>query len=154
MKTLLSIAAAFALTVTAAASQAQVPDLQETPLFAADVGSGKLPPVAKRLPDQPIIVSFTAPNEAGRMGGDMRTLISRARETRLLNVIGYTRLVVYNEKYQIVPDLVEKFEVVEDRIFTFHLRKGHRWSDGQPFTAADFRYYWEDVANKDRKSVV
>jgi len=147
MKTLLSIAAAFALTVTAAASQAQVPDLQETPLFAADVGSGKLPPVAKRLPDQPIIVSFTAPNEAGRMGGDMRTLISRARETRLLNVIGYTRLVVYNEKYQIVPDLVEKFEVVEDRIFTFHLRKGHRWSDGQPFTAADFRYYWEDVAN-------
>lgn len=147
MKKLLCLAAAFTLTVTAATTRAQVPDMQETPLFTAEVSAGKLPPVAKRIPDQPMVVNFTAPNEAGRMGGDMRTLISRARETRLLNVIGYTRLVIYNEKYQIVPDLVEKFEVVEDRIFTFHLRKGHRWSDGQPFTTADFRYYWEDVAN-------
>ena len=32
-------------------------------------------------------------------------------------------------------------------MFTLHLRPGHRWSDGQPFTAEDFRYYWEDVAN-------
>ena len=32
-------------------------------------------------------------------------------------------------------------------IFTLHLRPGHKWSDGQPFTAEDFRYYWEDVAN-------
>lgn len=147
MKTLLCLAAALTLTVTTATTRAQVPDMQETPLFAAEVSAGKMPSVAKRLPDQPMVISFTAPNEAGRMGGDMRTLISRARETRLLNVIGYTRLVVYNEKYQIVPDLVEKFEVVEDRIFTFHLRKGHRWSDGHPFTTADFRYYWDDVAN-------
>src|SRR5208282_2525753 len=29
----------------------------------------------------------------------------------------------------------------------FHLRKGMRWSDGEPFTSEDFRYYWEDVAN-------
>ncbi|HZB62653.1 MAG TPA: ABC transporter substrate-binding protein, partial [Microvirga sp.] len=35
-------------------------------------------------------------------------------------------------------------------VFTFTLRAGHRWSDGSPFTAEDFRYYWEDVAqNKD-----
>jgi peptide/nickel transport system substrate-binding protein len=27
------------------------------------------------------------------------------------------------------------------------LRKGHRWSDGQPFTTDDFRYFWDDVAN-------
>ena len=32
-------------------------------------------------------------------------------------------------------------------IFTFHLRQGHSWSDGQPFTTEDFRYCWEDVAN-------
>ena len=23
--------------------------------------------------------------------------------------------------------------------------RGHRWSDGSPFTAEDFRYWWEDV---------
>ena len=31
--------------------------------------------------------------------------------------------------------------------FTFHLRAGHRWSDGAPFTTEDFRYWWEDIAN-------
>lgn len=147
MKTLLSFAFLFALALPAASSHAQVPDLQETPSLAADVSSGKLPAIARRLPEKPLIVSFAAPTEEGRQGGDLRTMISRARETRLLNVIGYTRLVVYNERYQIVPDLVESLDVKEDRIFTFHLRKGHRWSDGKPFTAEDFRYYWEDVAN-------
>ena len=29
------------------------------------------------------------------------------------------------------------------------LRKGMKWSDGHPFTAEDFRYWWEDVANND-----
>ena len=44
------------------------------------------------------------------------------------------------------PTLPKSFEVEEGRRFTFHLREGHRWSDGAPFTAEDFRYYWEDVA--------
>ncbi|MEC7656417.1 MAG: ABC transporter substrate-binding protein, partial [Pseudomonadota bacterium] len=35
----------------------------------------------------------------------------------------------------------------EQREFTFYLRKGHKWSDGHPFTAEDFRYYWEEMAN-------
>jgi peptide/nickel transport system substrate-binding protein len=28
-----------------------------------------------------------------------------------------------------------------------HLREGHKWSDGAPFTSEDFRYWWDDVAN-------
>lgn len=128
-------------------AQAQVPDLQETPMLTAEVSAGKLPPIAQRLPEKPLIVSFKEPQQAGRHGGDLRSLISRARETRLLNVIAYTRLIVYNEKYEFVPDILEKFEVEGDRIFTFYLRKGHRWSDGAPFTSEDFRYYWEDVAS-------
>ncbi len=46
-----------------------------------------------------------------------------------------------------MPDILEKFESEEGRIFTLHLRKGHKWSDGHPFTSEDFRYYFEDVAN-------
>jgi peptide/nickel transport system substrate-binding protein len=29
------------------------------------------------------------------------------------------------------------------------LRKGHKWSDGTPFTTEDFRYWWENVANNE-----
>jgi peptide/nickel transport system substrate-binding protein len=38
-------------------------------------------------------------------------------------------------------------EEKEGRRFTLRLRKGHKWSDGTPFTTRDFRYYWEDIAN-------
>ena len=37
----------------------------------------------------------------------------------------------------------------EGRIFTFKLRDGHKWSDGEPFTSEAFRYFWEDVANNE-----
>src|SRR5262249_16577469 len=53
---------------------------------------------------------------------------------------------IYDENYRLVPDILASFEVEEGRIFTFHLRKDHRWSDGSPFTTEDFRYYWEDIA--------
>jgi peptide/nickel transport system substrate-binding protein len=64
-----------------------------------------------------------------------------------MTVYGYTRLVGYDKTFRILPDLLESLEVEEGRIFTFKLRRGHKWSDGHPFTSEDFRYYWEDVAN-------
>jgi peptide/nickel transport system substrate-binding protein len=74
-------------------------------------------------------------------------LIGRSRDVRMLVVYGYARLVGYDRSLRIVPDLLESIEVKDERVFTMRLRKGHRWSDGQPFTTEDFRYYWEDVAN-------
>nr|WP_245396460.1 ABC transporter substrate-binding protein [Jiella sonneratiae] len=61
-------------------------------------------------------------------------------------VFGYARLVGYDSDYQIVPDILQSFDVEEGRIFTFHLRPGMKWSDGKPFTSEDFRYFWEDMA--------
>ena len=42
----------------------------------------------------------------------------------------------------------ESFESVEERIFTFNIRDGHKWSDGEPLTSEDFRYMWEDVLSE------
>ena len=116
----------------------------EPPMLKLEVTGGKLPPVAKRLPEKPLVVQVEKP---GKHGGTLNSLVGRSRDTRLLVVYGYSRLVGYNSKLEFVPDILESFEVQEGRIFTFRLRKGHRWSDGHPFTAEDFRYYWEDVAN-------
>jgi peptide/nickel transport system substrate-binding protein len=113
-------------------------------MLRPEVAAGKLPPIERRLPQHPLVLSVEEP---GRHGGTLHTLVGRSRDTRLLVVYGYARLVGYDRSLDLVPDILERFEVQEGRIFTLTLRKGHRWSDGHPFTAEDFRYYWEDVAN-------
>lgn len=120
---------------------------QEPPALKADVDAGRLPPLAKRLPQTPLVVK---PERAGwtpgRHGGELRMLMAKDRDIRMMVVYGYSRLVGYDDKLELAPDILEKIDNVGDREFTFYLRPGHRWSDGHPFTTADFRYYWEDVA--------
>ena len=112
------------------------------------VAAGELPPVASAFRSTPAVVSFEGTDkEPGRYGGTLRLLGGSAKDTRLLVVYGYARLVGYTPDYDIVPDIAESVEVEEGRRFTFHLRPGHSWSDGEPFTSEDFRYYWEDIAN-------
>jgi peptide/nickel transport system substrate-binding protein len=116
----------------------------EVPSLAARVAKGELPPVAKRLPEHPLVVQ-TDPEAA--YGGELRMLIGTPKDLKLAFVYGYARLVRFDADYRIVPDIAERVEVSEGRSFTFRLRKGHRWSDGVPFTSADFAYWWEHVAN-------
>jgi len=125
-------------------SGAGVAQNSEPPMLRLDVSQGKLPPLEKRLPQPPLVVNTESP---GKHGGTLNSLVGRSRDTRLLVVYGYARLVGYDRNLELVPDLLESYEVREGRIFTLKLRKGHRWSDGHPFTTEDFRYYWEDVAN-------
>ncbi len=121
---------------------------RESPMLAARVAAGTLPPLVDRLPEHPRVTDLAAlGREPGRYGGTLRLLMGRSRDTRLMVVYGYARLVGYDERYELVPDLLERLEVEEGRSFTLYLRKGHRWSDGAPFTAEDFRYYWEDIAS-------
>lgn len=44
---------------------------------------------------------------------------------------------------QPVPGLAEKYEVSSDGLtYTFHLRDGLKWSNGEPITANDFKFAW------------
>ena len=115
----------------------------EPPFFAEKVAMKELPPITERVPQTPIVIN-SAP--AAQYGGDIVTLVPRARDIRYISTWAYTRLVGYDRKLDLQPDLVEKVDNEGDRVFTFTLRAGHKWSDGTPFTAEDFRYYWEDIA--------
>lgn len=123
----------------------------EPGILADRVAKGALPPVVDRLPVLPRVVSVKSP---GRHGGTMRMIFGRSKDTRILVVYGYARLVTYDSEFRIKPDILEAVEVEDGRRFTLRLRKGHRWSDGHPFTAEDFRYWWDDVANNRKLSPV
>ena len=122
-------------------------NLIETPGLVSAVASGTLPPVKQRVPEMPQIVEFREEFRPGEHGGELRRVTGKQKDIRQMVIYGYARLVGYNTNLDLVADILQKIEVVEGRQYTLHLRKGHRWSDGHPFTSEDFRYYWEDVAN-------
>jgi peptide/nickel transport system substrate-binding protein len=129
-------------------AKAEPPSMQETPMFADQVKSGALPPVAKRIPTAPSVVTeFYGGEGPGAHGGDCNMLIANARDTRLMTLYANARLMVYDDHFKLHPDILASYEVKEDKEFTLKLRAGHKWSDGHPFTTEDFRYYWEDIAN-------
>ena len=135
----LGLAAVVALAVPDGASA----ELRESPSLKGDVGDGKLPPVEQRVPEEPAVAELET---IGTPGGELRMLMGGPKDTRMMVVYGYARLVAYTPSLKLVPDILKSIEVEDNRIFTLHLRKGHKWSDGQPFTSEDFRYWFEDVA--------
>ena len=128
----------------------------ESPLLSKMVKNGKLPPVESRLPQTPRVIDFAGRNlEIGKFGGTLKMLMARAKDARQMTVYGYARLLIYKPKtFEFQPDILESFDVIQGKKFIFNLRPGHKWSDGHPFTAEDFRYWWEDVANNPKLSPV
>lgn len=125
----------------------------DSPMLAERVAAGDLPPVERRLPDQPAIADLDRPGFGpGRHGGSLRMLMGRSKDIRMMVVYGYARLVGYDRDFNLVADILAGYEVFEGRVFTLRLRRGHRWSDGHRFTSEDFRYYWEDVATNQQMS--
>ena len=143
----LALLVGLAAPLMSAPALAEVP-LQETSFWAQEVTDGNLPPIAERLPDLPLVVDLEAKGRAfGQQGGTLRTLVTRSKDVRQMVVYGYARLMGYGTDYELYPDILHKVDVIEDRKYILHLRPGHRWSDGAPFTSADFRYWWEQVVN-------
>lgn len=134
-----------ALGLSAAAGATE--QLLETPSLQARVDSGELPPIEQRLPNTPMRVHLQGEYRPGQHGGQLRLLMGKQKDIRQMVIYGYARLVGYTPELELQADILQSYDVVDDRIFTLHLRKGHRWSDGHPFTSEDFRYYWEDIAS-------
>lgn len=143
-RTTLGLLAAATMPVTAHAAA------PESEFLKALVEAGTLPPANERLPKTPRVINLAAMGRIpGRHGGDIRTLIGGQKDIRLMTIYGYARLVGFDEKLNLQADILESFETMEDRIFTFRIREGHKWSDGSSLTPEDFRYCWENVQNNE-----
>jgi peptide/nickel transport system substrate-binding protein len=60
----------------------------------------------------------------------------------------YDALLMVNDQYQYEPRLAEQWSASADaRTFTFNLRSGLLWSDGQPFTSKDVLFTYKLLAN-------
>lgn len=119
----------------------------EAPQLAALVKQGKLPAVAERIGKDPLVLKPL--HEVGKYGGTWRRGFTGpfdrfngwrvASGTDALLYFDYTAT-------KIVPNMAKAWEMSGDgRQITLHLRNGMRWSDGQPFTADDIMFWYQDV---------
>ena len=87
--------------------------LLDPPSLHRDVAAGTLPSLAERLPTVPRVIVMDGYRTPGNQGGTLETLVSRTKDSRLLYVYGYARLVVFDPKFELQPDIAQKV-VVED----------------------------------------
>ena len=120
----------------------------EPPILAEQVASGALPPIAERLPSMPSRgrhgMGRTDPGPAWRRDAHAHDLHQGYAHHGCLWRCAAGEL---RPDYQLVPDILQAFEVGGGPHLHLPSAPGQKWSDGSPFTTEDFRYYWEDVAN-------
>lgn len=122
----------------------------QNPDLAALVGRDDLPPVAERLPAEPLVI---VPYEnCGTYGGEMRYL-ARALESNTSEGLSWRQVQLVridDDQETIIPDVATGWDWNDDYTeLTFTLREGHRWSDGHPFTAHDVAFWLNDLINNE-----
>lgn len=135
-------------TPTPAPTLAPETKFKEAPELAKLVAEGKLPPVEQRLPEKPVV---TPVREAiGKYGGTIRTASWWPEVGNVLLYISEPPIKWKADLTGYEPGLAESYEWSEDgKTFTLRLRKGLKWSDGQPYTTADWKFWWEDMVKDD-----
>ena len=121
-----------------------ITEYHEAPMLQELVAAGELPPVEQRLPEEVLVVEPFS--EIGKYGGTLRL---GDMTTTAVDAGGLRRRGLfwsYMNGSDSVPNLATGYEWSDDvKTITIFLRPGHRWSDGEPFTTEDVRFFFEDV---------
>jgi ABC-type transport system substrate-binding protein len=125
---------------------------KEAPQLAELVKAGKLPPVAERIGQDPLVIKPL--KEIGKYGGTWRAGFTGPADfwNGFRCCSGPDHLMFWDYTGdKAVPNLARGLETPDGgRTWLVRLRRGMKWSDGKPFTADDFVFWFEDIyRNKD-----
>jgi len=130
---------------------------KEAPMLAELVKAGKLPPVEERLPEEPLVYKegVEIPEgdiklEIGKYGGTLRIVNQGSPGGGEWWSINREPLLIMpglgQPGMKPIGNVFKGFDMSKDaKTFTFYLRKGMKWSDGEPVTTEDVRFAFEDV---------
>jgi len=133
----------------------KIEKFNEAPSLAVKVAAGELPPVEKRLPEEPLVVNPW--EKIGTYGGTLRlgtVSPSSSVDVGAFRTGGLFRLNLNGKGF--FCNVAKSYKFSDDlKTLTITLRKGHKWSDGHPFTVDDVMFVWEDVyLNKELTPVI
>jgi len=152
--------AAPAVEVTKAPEATQAGDAKcgESPMLTKLVDAGKLPACAERVPKEPLVgvpqlLPWLPSPEIGKYGGTLR-LVDYDKGS-----IGHDASWLRNEFWlategtkhdssKLHGNVFRDIQISPDaKTFTFHMRKGMKFSNGDPFTTEDVEFWWNHVVN-------
>ncbi len=125
-------------------------EFHEAPMLAELVKAGKLPAVKDRLPAKPLVIPPI--EQIGKYGGTWRRAFTGPADFQTIDRIQHDFLLYYDlDGKTILPHILKSWDISDGgKVFTFHLRPGMKWSDGEPFTADDFVFAYEDIDRNDK----
>ena len=135
----------------AVATPAGPSKFRESPMLTERVAAGDLPPVDERLPEEPEVAEIV--DQIGTYGGTI-TVASLSSNLfggdggsgRAMDCPNWLR--INHDLTGAVPHIVKAWTVSDDYTqIICELRKGLKWSDGQPLTTEDIRFWYEDILN-------
>ena len=119
---------------------------KEAPQLADLVKAGKLPAVQERVSQDPLVIKPV--HEIGKYGGTWRRGFSGPADFwNGYRCCGHDKILFWDYTgNKVAPNVAKGWEISDNgRTFTVFLRKGMKWSDGHPFTADDFMFWYEDI---------
>ncbi|MGC8972295.1 MAG: ABC transporter substrate-binding protein [bacterium] len=127
----------------------------EAPMLTELVKQGKLPPVDKRLPKDPLVV--VPVEEIGQYGGQVNLFTNSPNSLGEGDYFtGYEHILgIATDGSSVTPRIARAWKFTDGgKTLTIYLRKGMRWSDGAPFTADDIIFWYEDIILNDELTPV
>lgn len=127
----------------------KIEEFHQAPELKEKVAVGELPPVEERIPDEPMVLDPAV--RIGKYGGVLKQSWVGAAAKQvvggILDVIYEFPLTFSSDMKEIRPNIFKSWEIKEGgKVFIFHIREGMKWSDGAPFTADDFMFWYKDIA--------
>jgi peptide/nickel transport system substrate-binding protein len=120
---------------------------RQSPMLDELTKSGKLPQVVNRLPENPQVI--IPPTQHGPYGGTWRRFGTELADIQpyIAHRIPYGNILRWSPQAdKLLPNLASKWDVSADnKIVTVYLRRGVKWSDGEPFTTDDILFWYNDV---------
>ena len=124
----------------------------EAPMLTRQVEEGALPPLEQRLPETPKVADELSEkyveHESGNYGGTLHTATTAVNWSPTLFMGSDENLLTQIDMNSgvITPNILEDYSFNEDyTVFTFKLRKGLKWSDGEDVTMEDVEFCVKDV---------
>jgi len=132
---------------TAAPTATPVPEPEtgggQAPALAELVTAGSLPPLDERLPENPLVLESM--HGIGQYGGAIRRGLSDARDYTGPTKCTIQQLIFWDTDLNLRPNIASAWDANADgSVWTFTLRRGMKWSDGEPFTAKDFQWWYDN----------